>query len=903
MARWCRTCKRTIPTLSGFVQHNNLRHKRPKPPKHQSTFNFHPHLNGKSHRGPSKVGLLSLLTTVILTARKCNEHGDFLPDHSPPPPRDATHDWAPFSDEPSFEFAELMFEKVQSSRGDIDELLRILAKKNTQDGLEDPIYHSCADLEATIDAIEYGEASWTSFKVRYTGEITPQSPSWKQEEFVVHTRDSLSVIRSMVGSVDFDGSFDYIPFEEFTAPDCQRWSNFMSGRWAFKKAIATDPGMHGAMLVPIILGADKTTVSVGTGNQEFHPVYICAGNIHNEMRRSHRDAVVPLAFLSIPKGYREFDDDEEYRIFKKQVYHSSLAQILSPLRHGMTDPEVLACPDGHYRRAIFELGPFIADYPEQVYLAGIVQGWCPKCRAPPEELEREGRPRFRAHTEALMDTFEPIDLWDAFGLVADVIPFTNHFPRADIHELITPDILHQLIKGTFKDHLVSWVEQYVILNAASEREANIILADIDRRIAAVPPFPGLRRFPEGRRFKQWTGNDSKALMKVFLPAIVGYVPDDMVRCIAAFLDFCYLARRPSHDSPCLASMAEALGRFHHYRVIFEEEGIRPNGFSLPRQHAMVHYIKNIQLFGSPNGLCSSITESKHIPVVKRPWRASNRNQPIGQMIRRNTRNSKLAALRVEFGRRRMFRGGARLVPGGQDEGSESEGEGEGEGNAERDGMEYTRPIHVLSQEVHQPLLPELLRRFLHDQLYRDDNLAAADLPLDECPQIRGRISVYHCANATFYAPSERSGPNGMHREIIRANPAWHKKHPRYDTVLVKMDPNFDDMRGMLVGRVRLFLSFVHEKVRYPCALIEWFLIDGDQCDPVTGMWVVKPEVIGGKRTVGIVHLDSVVRACHLIGVSGRTPIPIRFAPHHSLEAFRLFYLSRYADYHAHECIY
>lgn len=34
------------------------------------------------------------------------------------------------------------------------------------------------------------------------------------------------------------------------------------------------------------------------------------------------------------------------------------------------------------------------------------------------------------------------------------------------------------------------------------------------RIAAVAPFAGLRRFPQGRHFKQWTGDDSKALMKV-----------------------------------------------------------------------------------------------------------------------------------------------------------------------------------------------------------------------------------------------------------------------------------------------------------------------------------------------------------------------------------------------------
>ena len=34
------------------------------------------------------------------------------------------------------------------------------------------------------------------------------------------------------------------------------------------------------------------------------------------------------------------------------------------------------------------------------------------------------------------------------------------------------------------------------------------------RIVLVPPFPGLRRFKQGCKFTQWTGDDSKALMKV-----------------------------------------------------------------------------------------------------------------------------------------------------------------------------------------------------------------------------------------------------------------------------------------------------------------------------------------------------------------------------------------------------
>jgi hypothetical protein len=49
-----------------------------------------------------------------------------------------------------------------------------------------------------------------------------------------------------------------------------------------------------------------------------------------------------------------------------------------PLRHAMTLPVVRRCPDCHYRRVIFDLAAFIADYPEQVYLSGVVQGWCPR---------------------------------------------------------------------------------------------------------------------------------------------------------------------------------------------------------------------------------------------------------------------------------------------------------------------------------------------------------------------------------------------------------------------------------------------------------------------------------------------------------------------------------------------
>lgn len=56
------------------------------------------------------------------------------------------------------------------------------------------------------------------------------------------------------------------------------------------------------MFVPIILGSDKTTVSVGTGNNVYWPVYLSIGNIHNNTRRSHHSGVVLIGFLDDAKG-------------------------------------------------------------------------------------------------------------------------------------------------------------------------------------------------------------------------------------------------------------------------------------------------------------------------------------------------------------------------------------------------------------------------------------------------------------------------------------------------------------------------------------------------------------------------------------------------------------------------
>lgn len=284
-------------------------------------------------------------------------------------------------------------------------------------------------------------------------------------------------------------------------------------------------------------------------------------------------------------------------------------------------------------------------------------------------------------------------------------------------------------------------------------------------------------------------------MKIYIAAIAGHVPERMVKALSAYLDFCFLARRNAITSTMLAKMDDALSRFYEDRQIFMDVGVRVD-ISLPRQHALKHYIPSILLFGSPNGLCSSITDSKHIKAVKEPWRRSNRYNALGQMLTTNVRLDKMHAARLLLEKRGMMIGttasytagvldGVRPAPirsNPADEDSEDEDVNDNGPPeplsrrgpraltsvdlAQRPGTyfsaaialhthwaverTYPRDLKALAVHIGQPRLPILLRHFLRDQIYPD--IAAEDLRDEDLPRISSKAYVYHSAVARFYAP-------------------------------------------------------------------------------------------------------------------------------------------------------
>src|SRR5258707_5499637 len=129
----------------------------------------------------------------------------------------------------------------------------------------------------------------------------------------------------------------------------------------------------------------------------------------------------------------------------------------------------------------------------------------------------------------------------------------------------------------------------------------------------------------------------------------------MVQCLAAFMNCCYIVHRNVITTSDITRFRHHLTEFHQFQQIFIITGVWQD-FSLPCQHALVHYPNAIELFGSPNGTCTSQTEVKHRPVVKQPWCRSSHNKPLPQMMRTITCLDKLAALWQGFREQGMLVG-------------------------------------------------------------------------------------------------------------------------------------------------------------------------------------------------------------------------------------------------------
>ena len=213
----------------------------------------------------------------------------------------------------------------------------------------------------------------------------------------------------------------------------------------------------------------------------------------------------------------------------------------------------------------------------------------------------------------------------------------------------------------------------------------------------------------------------------------------------------------------------------------------------------------------------------------------------------------------------------------------------------------------LGEYIGQANLDDLVRHFLFYEQNPDFNGTPL---LSLCPTTTNakKIAIFHSATATFCAPSNPSGPGGLYRETIRCVPRWQTGGtvaPRYDCVVLNIGSEAPGMRGVDVARVHLLFSFEAGGETYSCALVHFFCKSFDDPDPDNGLWIVEPDTgPNGSRAMSVIHVDSIIRAAHLLPVFSRdvaVPREVNFS--HTLDIFTAFYVNKFIDYHAFETLF
>ena len=216
-------------------------------------------------------------------------------------------------------------------------------------------------------------------------------------------------------------------------------------------------------------------------------------------------------------------------------------------------------------------------------------------------------------------------------------------------------------------------------------------------------------------------------------------------------------------------------------------------------------------------------------------------------------------------------------------------------------------MQALGEHIGQVNLDDLVQRFL---FYQQHPMFTGTPPLPLCPTTEDveKISVFHSATAVFCAPSNPSGIGSLYRETIWCTPWWQTGDtiaPWQDCVVLNTGSDVPGMRGLDITRIHLFFSFEAGDELFSCALIHEFYKPFDNPDPDNGMWIIEPDFDrDGYQIISVVHVDSIVRAAHLLPVfRGDVAIPREINFSSTLDAFAAFYINKYIDYHTFELVF
>ncbi|KAF8814138.1 hypothetical protein BYT27DRAFT_7206323 [Phlegmacium glaucopus] len=723
--------------------------------------------------------------------------------------------WAPFETEKEWELARWLMTAGVSQKK-IDAFLKLESIK----GDTVPSFHNAWSLLNKFDNLPHGpEWKFTPFQI--VGDIEDHRGEFQTEEAELWHRDPIDCIKELLGNPVFKDKLNYAPSKVYQ--DAERTNREYGEMWTADWWWDTQKLLpEGATIAPVILSSDKTNLSRFSGDKQAWPVYLSIGNIEKEVCcQPTARAMVLVAYLPVAKLQCFSKGKRSAQGY--QLFHECMRMILKPLVKAGQNGVDVDCADGFIRTVYPILAAYIADYPEQCLVACCKESACPTCTVDPKQHPEKTLKLFKRQAKGE----NPAEFKSQSLRIMD--PFWKDLPHCNIFSCITPDILHQLHKGVFKDHIVSWSTD--AMAGGSE--------EIDRRFRTMTPHPDLRHFKKGiLSTTQWTGTEHKNMEKVFLGILAGAADPAVLRAVRGVLDFIYYAHFETHTDKSLAQLDLAWKAFHDNKSVFVDLAIREH-FNISKLHNIKHYFDSIRSRGTADGFNTEGSERLHIDLAKMGYNSSNKKLYIKQMTVWLSRQESIHqfCLYLQWAVPGYI---AQITrDGGNDENEDEEEELEDEYNSAAGDHEDSEIAYIIAKvpSIPHATIPSIIQDFgaVDFLQHLDTFLNSRSITAAIHPKETSVIPVYK--QFSLHLPTIREvsskptkdtvhatkhKPGSITRDGIKAaSPA------RFSTVLVQETPATEKenpLSGVRIAQVRLIfrLPVVHGSYHHPLAYVHWF---------------------------------------------------------------------------------
>jgi hypothetical protein len=125
----------------------------------------------------------------------------------------------------------------------------------------------------------------------------------------------------------------------------------------------------GSTIIPVLLGSDKTHLTVLAGDKKAWPLYLSIGNIPSQIRNALKQQAWALIGY-IPVVHFEDNVDLQSTLINR-LFHQCVELILDPLIKTGEDGQEMKDSKGDVRRCYPRVAAYLADYPEQVLINAV----------------------------------------------------------------------------------------------------------------------------------------------------------------------------------------------------------------------------------------------------------------------------------------------------------------------------------------------------------------------------------------------------------------------------------------------------------------------------------------------------------------------------------------------------